>query len=436
MKYHKIFSTLMIGCLLTLASCDDDEKLNLTQYPDNAATITSDANKEEEGLINLRYNEDGKIEETISRTYTYRFSPSPEDIKLTYEIISSNIPANKIKISKEEEIIESGYAEASVTISLTDLDFIKHEIEENYELGVTAKASGFKLSESTMTSKFSINKEAYLAGYSIIAEEGSTTEIKRTYMDGKIIEVEPITYAFKVVLDKPALKDTKVKLSTKNVPSTFENTATFTPNEVTIKAGEKESIVATWNLKNDILLSSTESEIYNLELHAEAEDANAIAADNIAEMTITKMAQNYLYSETKDASWLSLAKDKWSVTKISSFSGNADILIDGTGGSSGWNSVYTNSNLMSFYVDMTTEKAFKGIGIDYLTNRTPSAAKEVALYTSNDGISWLPQGKVETTQLSSHYFSFPKPTEARYIKFELMNRYNSYIDLTEIYVYE
>ena len=287
-----------------------------------------------------------------------------------------------------------------------------------------------------MTSKFSINKEAYLAGYSIVAEEGSTTEIKRTYMDGKIIEVEPMTYAFKVVLDKPAFKDTKVKLSTKNVPTAFENTATFTPNEVTIKAGEKESAVATWNLKNDILLSSTESEIYNLELHAEAEDANAIAADNIAEMTITKMAQNYLYSETKDASWLSLAKDKWSVTKISSFSGNADILIDGTGGSSGWNSVYTNSNLMSFYVDMTTEKAFKGIGIDYLTNRTPSAAKEVALYTSNDGISWLPQGKVETTQLSSHYFSFPKPTEARYIKFELMNRYNSYIDLTEIYVYE
>jgi hypothetical protein len=53
-----------------------------------------------------------------------------------------------------------------------------------------------------------------------------------------------------------------------------------------------------------------------------------------------------------------------------------------------------------------------------------------------DKVDWTSQGELSTPQSYNHYLQFFAPATARYIKFELSGRYNSYLDLTEIYVFE
>ena len=45
------------------------------------------------------------------------------------------------------------------------------------------------------------------------------------------------------------------------------------------------------------------------------------------------------------------------------------------------------------------------------------------------------QGTVDTPQSYNHYFQFFAPQNARYVKVELSERYDSFIAVTEVYIY-
>ncbi len=77
-----------------------------------------------------------------------------------------------------------------------------------------------------------------------------------------------------------------------------------------------------------------------------------------------------------------------------------------------------------------------GLGIDYYKNSgSASSPKKVTISTSIDNETWVTQGTVDTPQAYNHYFQFFTPQNIRYVKVELAERYNGYIDVTEVYVY-
>lgn len=443
MKYLKIYFTLIVGALFTLISCNDDEVLNLQTYPDNQPSIS--ASGQEEGVelvLSATYNDEGKLEfsEELNQTFLIHFTPSPEDIVLSYEIISENIPSEMLKLSVTKDTILAGYSTTSVTVLLGD-EFIKHaeanREEVIYEVGVKVYASGYKVPSNPIEFKTIINKEAYTSSYSVVGEEGSVTSFDRIYSQGKITNETPISYSFKVELDKPALKDTKFKFSTLGLDDKFLNTVTMSESEITIPAGSKLSEVITWSIKDDFLLETEEEVSFDLTIALESDDPSVIGHETQgnAVITVSKKLLNFSYVGAKLPTWTELAKNGWSVGQPASTSSGLHKLIDGSGGEYG-SSIYTSSSQCYFTLDFGSEQTFSAIGLDYYRNSTASSPKKVRLSTSNDKENWIIEGLVDTPQSYNHYFLFFAPTTARYVKIELMEKYNSYLEPTEIYVYQ
>ena len=76
-----------------------------------------------------------------------------------------------------------------------------------------------------------------------------------------------------------------------------------------------------------------------------------------------------------------------------------------------------------------------GVGIDYLRYGVANSPKKIIISTSVDNKTWTTQGTVDTPQSDNHYFQFFAPQNARYVKVELSERYDSFIAVTEVYIY-
>ncbi|NDV79300.1 DUF4989 domain-containing protein [Dysgonomonas sp. 511] len=443
MKYYKLFFALIVSALFALMSCDDDEKLGLQPFPDNQPSVSiSDAGEGTELVLNAVYNSDGilELDDVVSRTYMFRFKASPEDINLSYEILSENIPADLIEISTTKETLKVGHTDTYVTVTLKEEDFSFAQTnydEETYEIGVRVRATGYKTPVDPIEAKVIVKKEAYIPTASIVGEEGSSTIFGRAYSNGAIVNPDPIAYKFTVQLDKPALKTTKVKFTTTGIEDKFMNTVTITPAEVTIQAGEKTSAVVTWGITDDFLLQTTEEESHEVTVAFTADDP-IIALDEtngVAVLKILKVFRNIQYLAEKDPAWVNIEKLGWTGSSIVPVGKNISSIINGYGGTGG-SSLYVSSDELSFYVDMGAAKTFVALGADYYRNTTASSPKNMKISTSMDNVDWTSQGELETPQSLNHYFGFYVPVTARYVKFEMTGRYNSYLDVTEIWVYE
>lgn len=444
MKYYKSFFALITGALFTLISCDDDETLDLLTYPENKPFVSiSDVTHDAEPIVKATYNSEGilELDNKVSRTHLFRFKASPEDINLSYEILSKNIPDGLIEISTTKDVLKPGYTDSYVTVTLKDEDFGFAQTnygEETYEIGVKTYFSGYKIDADPIESKIVIQKEAYTLKSLIKGKDGSTTAFERAYSKGVIVNSDPISYSFTVQLDKPALKATKIKFATTGIDDKFLNTVTVTPAEVTIPAGEKTSEAIVWTVKDDFLLQTDQEEFHTLTVTPVFEDSSVVPdeSNGVVALNISKVFRNFEYIETKDPGWTNLAKTGWAAELLTIAYGSISSIIDGIGGMIA-NDIYTYSNNMSFIIDMSSAKTFKAIEIDYYRNsNSASAPKNVKISTSMDKTDWTSQGEINTPQSYEHYMQFFTPATARYVKFELSEHYNGYIDITEIYVYE
>jgi len=52
-----------------------------------------------------------------------------------------------------------------------------------------------------------------------------------------------------------------------------------------------------------------------------------------------------------------------------------------------------------------------------------------------DNETWTSQGVLEAPRAGNHYFEFFSSITARYVKVELLAGFSSYIDVTEVYIY-
>lgn len=444
MKAHyKLFLSLAIGSFITFAGCQDDEVVDLVKYPVNQPAITiDDAEGASKATLTAVYKSDGTLEldGPVTRTYTFHFAASPEDATVTFDIINTNIPKENVEISATKVVLPAGSTDASVTVTLKDEDFsfaASNYDATTYELGVKASVEGYKIGTEPIESKVVIEKEAYTASCSVVGESGNNVTFERAFSQGAIVNPDPISYTFKMKLDKPARKDVKVKLATTGLDEQFMNDITVTPAEITIAAGELESAEVTWIITDDFLLTTAGEESHTLVVTASAESEDPVVVENKNENFLTfnvnKVFRNFGYVSDKVTNWVELAKTGWSVELDPSLWSNGNILIDGKGGSSG-SDIYKSGDFW-FVVDMKSEKTMTGLGIDYYNNGSASSPKKVTISTSIDNETWVTQGTVDTPQSYNHYFQFFTPQNTRYVKVELAGRYNGYIDLTEVYIY-
>lgn len=441
MKAHyKLFLSLAIGSFVTFAGCQDDEVVDLVKYPVNQPAITiNDAEGASKATLTAVYKSDGTLELNgpVTRTYTFHFAASPEDATVTFDVINTNIPKENVEISDTKVVLPAGSTDASVTVTLKDEDFsfaASNYDAATYELGVKASVEGYKIGTESIESKIVIEKEAYIASCSVVGENGNTVSFERAFSQGAIVNTDPISYAFKMKLDKPARKDVKVKLATTGLDEKFMNKITVTPAEITIPAGELESEEITWSITDDFLLTTTEAEFHTLVVAASVESEDPVvkvnSKENILTFNVDKVVRNFKYLSAIGSNWVELSKDGWGAEIPSGVSGSASYLIDGNGGSYG-SDVYS-SNPFWFVIDMKSPQTFLALGMDYYYTY---AAKKVRISTSLDNETWTSQGVLEAPRAGNHYFEFFSSITARYVKVELLAGFSSYIDVTEVYIY-
>ena len=441
MKAHyKLFLSLAIGSFVTFAGCQDDEVVDLVKYPVNQPAITiNDAEGASKATLTAVYKSDGTLELNgpVTRTYTFHFAASPEDATVTFDVINTNIPKENVEISDTKVVLPAGSTDASVTVTLKDEDFsfaASNYDAATYELGVKASVEGYKIGTESIESKIVIEKEAYIASCSVVGENGNTVSFERAFSQGAIVNTDPISYAFKMKLDKPARKDVKVKLATTGLDEKFMNKLTVTPAEITIPAGELESAEITWSITDDFLLTTTEAEFHTLVVAASVESEDPVvkvnSKENILTFNVDKVVRNFKYLSAIGSNWVELSKDGWGAEIPSGVSGSASYLIDGNGGSYG-SDVYS-SNPFWFVIDMKSPQTFLALGMDYYYTY---AAKKVRISTSLDNETWTSQGVLEAPRAGNHYFEFFSSITARYVKVELLAGFSSYIDVTEVYIY-
>ena len=441
MKAHyKLFLSLAIGSFVTFAGCQDDEVVDLVKYPVNQPAITiDDAEGASKATLTAVYKSDGTLEldGPVTRTYTFHFAASPEDATVTFDIINTNIPKENVEISATKVVLPAGSTDASVTVTLKDEDFsfaASNYDATTYELGVKVSVEGYKIGTEPIESKVVIEKEAYTASCSVVGESGNNVTFERAFSQGAIVNPDPISYTFKMKLDKPARKDVKVKLATTGLDEQFMKNITVTPAEITIAAGELESAEVTWTITDDFLLTTAGEESHTLVVTASAESEDPVvkvnSKENFLTFNVDKVLRNFKYLSVIGSNWTELSKAGWSAEIPSGVSGRASYLIDGNGGSYG-SDVYSY-NPFWFVIDMKSAQTFNALGMDYYYTY---ASKKVRISTSLDNENWTPQGVLEVPRVGNHYFQFFSSITARYVKVELLEGFGSYIDVTEVYIY-
>ena len=391
-SHYKIFLSLAFGLSVGLAGCQDDEVLDLQQFPENQPQITIDG---EEGAttstIHAVYQSDGSLslDGLVSRNYTFNFAPSPEDAIVNFELINSNIPAEKVSLSTQQTTIPAGFVTTGVAVTLKDEDFsfARENYEETtYELGVKAIVQGYKIGKEPVESKVIIKKEAYKASCYIELEEGQESYFKRSYFNQSIIE-EPVAVSFRAKLDKPARKDVKVRFATTGIKEQFAKDITFTPSEVIIPAGKLASDTITWTVSNDFLLETDQPETFDIKIKAtyECEDPVVSTQEELSTIAL-KVDKKKIYINPNGNldKFNQLATDSYTVT----FNGeNIDYVSDNN-----MDTFAYNQKTVTLVFDLQSVQNL--IGISYGTQKgfTENKPRNVKVEVSNDGEEYTDLG--------------------------------------------
>lgn len=438
-KYALLFA--LAGGAALFAGCRADEEFSLEGYPQTPVGATISGSSDRVATFKGTYDSDGALTlgGSLSGEYTIVLAQaSPEDAVVRLEPIIVNVPAELVEISAEELTIPAGSTTASVTVAVAgeNYDFMENVPQAvTYELGVrVVGASGSQVSVVDGEARTVLEKEAYMAAASLVSDLGSTVVFKRNYIDGKIVNEDPIACELKVVMDRPVLEDTKFVVRSAGIPEAFAGDESFAPGaEVTIPAGEKESSAVAWSVADAFLEVDDVLGTFPVQLSVElAGDSVTAAVDpenaGIA-VSIVKKSDLLEFLSAADASWTKYPTDDWTVT-FGSGSGVGSYLFDG--------SSYTYVYGAEFVVDMKISQMVVGFDAQGAYDYLGYLGTSFEFYTSEDGESWTPHGELLVADApnngwsnTTNYVRLLKPCNARYVKWIGVG--DSYI--AEFYVY-
>lgn len=444
----KYISLLLVSGLLF--SCQDDETLNLKDFPNNQPSFTIDGNESSSNVdLQAVYLQDRslKLDGEIRRTYTFTIQPSPEDAVVTFTPICTNIPADKVELSATEVVIPAGSTETSVTVGLKedDFSFAAATLPETiYELGVVANVSGYKMEQTAYEAKVVIKKEAFSILASVEGPNQNSASFERTAEGNKILNSAPITYSFKVKFDKPSDYDVKVNLAYEGIPEAYLKDITVSPSEVVIPAGQLESQQITWSMKDDFVLSTEDATVFDFKVkptfESEEENLSLSEEKGTVKLRTSKSIKNISFIEGDEGfpSFSVLDRAGWEVTDLQNFGwgANGNVLLDDNDSNSLTHSY--NDYLGTFIVDMKEEHDLKGIEFKYrFYFNSYYATRYISVSTSTDRDAWVNHGDVAgLPNQQFHYVQFVKPVKARYVKIGIKGYHRAYSMLTSIKMFE
>lgn len=432
-----LLSVLVLGSGV-LAGCREDEELNLAGYPDvEVGVAIADAENAAEATVKATYaagTGELQVDGALTRTYIFSLStPSPKDASFVVEPIISNIPEELVTISETELYIPAGSISASVTVGLVDenTSFMADEITaQTYELGVRLiSADGSQLELMQTEAKVKVEKDAYVAVASVVGKDGGNEALfKRACLDGEIVTEDPISYEFKIVLDKPALNDVTFALSSTGTPEDYKSCESFSKSQVTIAAGELESEVVTWSATDDFLEGNDDPATYTVSLTAAVASDDATVAiseeQSVCTITITKVFDRLVFLEDGlDPSWIGFDTTGWTTEPA----GAASSIFD--------NSTYTFASDRSIVIDMQSAKDVCGFCLKGYAGYAFYLPNVFSISTSADGEEWISQGELDRANASGQilYIGLIKAVNTRYIRFDVIDALYSYLAEFEVY---
>lgn len=437
-----LLSALVLGGMALFTGCREDETVDLEGYPETPVGITIAGLPTDATVVEMTgiYAGDGSLvtDGELARTYDFVLTqPSPEDVTLYVEPLFVNIPEEKVVISETVLSIPAGNTTASVAVSLVDddMDFIVSDTEaKTYELGVRiTDVEGYKTALTEPEGKVILKKEAYTVGVSVSGTTGREVSFTRSYADGKILDEEPMTYTFKVSMNRPAKADVKVTFTTGGLDAEFVDDVLLTPSEVTIPAGEQESEEIAWTLSDDFLLTTDEPETHTVTLTAniQSDDGTVVPLDGETVITFNiEKIYNILSLVTGvDSSWLLYDRSEWSATGENGEDDPENVLDGRT-----YTYYYTRGQAFAITIDMKKAYEMHGMAIRYYYNSPAYAATKFFILTSDDGQTWTSRGMIEKLQ-TAHYVKFMAPVTARYVKFDAYQQGGSMMAVANIEVY-
>lgn len=393
-------------------------------------------------VVKGTYDSEGKLVLTGGFLQTYIVTlptPATEDVTLHFEPIISNIPAEKVVISATKAVIPVGAVATEVTVGVVndDMSFIESDLSaQEYVLGLKITGvTGANMQVPASEAKVTLKKDAYVATCTVVGAGNNQAAFNRYYWDGVVYNDAGMTYTFKVKLDRLARKDLKLTFTTEGLAPQFQSTMTFTPSDIVIPAGSFESEEITWALTDDLLMTSATPEEHTIVLTAvvECEDPTVVLAEEEAGMltfNINKLVQPTLLSPQIDASWLQLPTAGWVATGGGGITyGSPASVLDGD----------TNSSVdgAAFWVafDMLETKKVVGIAARYYASYY--CAKQVEIFTSEDGATWTSVGVVDIpTRSNPQVFKvLGVGLSSRYVKYEILKSQSDSTWLGELEFY-
>lgn len=452
MKNTAKYALLLVlaGGAAFFAGCRADEEVDLAGYPQTPVGATISGTSDRVATFKGTYDSDGVLNlgGSLSGEYTIALAQaSPEDAVVRLEPIIANVPAELVEISAEELTIPAGSTTASVTVKVAEENYgFMENVPQSvtYELGVrVVEARGSQVPVVDGEAKTVLEKDAYMATASLTSDMGNEVVFKRNYIDGKIVNDDPITCDVKVVTDRPVLEDTKFVVKSAGIPEAFAGDETFAPAaEVTIPAGEKESEVATWTVTDAFLEVDDVLGTFPVQLSVELVGDSAVAAvdpeDAGIAVSIVKKSDLLEFLSAADASWTKYPTDGWTVKSDGSpYGGDVNtVLFDGKTSSD------ISGDPLEFIIDMKTSQLVAGFSITQYGSFS-YLGKSFEFYTSEDGENWTPHGELSTADApnrsyaSANYVQLLKPCNARYVKWNGVANEGSWygVDIAEFYVY-
>lgn len=447
-KYALVFA--LAGGAALFTGCRADEEVDLAGYPETPVGATISGTSDRVATFEGTYDNDGvlNLAGSLSGEYTIALAQaSPEETVVRVEPIITNVPAELVEISARELVIPAGSTTATVEVKIMEENygFMENVFDPmTYELGVrVVEARGSQVPVVDGEAKMVIEKAAYVAVASLVGVGGNAVTFKRNFIDGAIVNEDPITYDVKVVVDRPVLEDTKFVVKSAGIPEGFAGDEHFTPAaEVTIPAGAKESDATTWSVTDDFLEANEELGTFPVQLTAElvGDTAGAVVdpEDAGVAISIVKKSDLLAFLSAADASWMKYPTSGWTVqTNGSAWPDANTALFDGNSSTD----IYTWSYpSLEFTIDMKTSQWVAGFdirsygSISYL-------GEYFELSTSEDGENWMPHGELRQAEApnrgygATNYVQLLKPCNARYIKWVGTKGSASSPDISELYIY-
>ena len=222
-KYALLFA--LAGGAALFTGCRADEEVDLAGYPETPVGATISGTTDRVATFAGTYDNEGvlNLAGSLSGEYTIALAQaSPEETVVRVEPIITNVPAELVEISARELVIPAGSTTAAVSVRMIEenYDFMENVFDPmTYELGVrVVEARGSQVPVVDGEAKMVIEKAAYVAVASLVGVEGNAVTFKRNFIDGAIVNEDPITYDVKVVVDRPVLEDTKFVVKSAGIP--------------------------------------------------------------------------------------------------------------------------------------------------------------------------------------------------------------------------